>query len=190
MASEEDTALSAGATVPDSPRAEVSWPRVGPRWKRKTRAEDEVTPPIPSETERDREDTRDKRAPAKGSSRDGLTDGPLTVGADLGARGPDARKRAKWAKGTLRDALLEIATGSPPEAPARPEPPALQAPGAPPVRMAEIISASEARERAAWKAVEAAQARERVALQAAEAARMALIRRDDEEVIALFMRHY
>jgi hypothetical protein len=118
-------------------RAEVSWPIVGPRWKRKARTEDEVTPPISSEIPQDR------------------------------------KPRRKWAKGSLRDALTE-AGARPPDLPL--EAPALQDPGRPAITMAQMLAEQAALEE---------QARLR-----AKALRLEAIRRDDEEVIALFLSRY
>jgi len=85
----------------------------------------------------------------------------------------DREPRRKWAKGSLRDALTEAGASLPGPLP---EAPALQDPGRPSVTMAQMLAA---------QAVLEEQARLR-----AEALRLAAIRRDDEEVIALFLSRY
>lgn len=82
-------------------------------------------------------------------------------------------KRRKWAKGTLRDALTEAGAKAPEPLP---EAPALQDPGRPSMTMAQMLAQQAALEE---------QARLK-----AEALRLAAIRRDDEEVIALFLSRY
>ena len=82
-------------------------------------------------------------------------------------------KRRKWAKGTLRDALTEAGARAPEPLP---QAPALQDPGRPSMTMAQMLAAQAALDE---------QARLR-----AEALRLEAIRRDDEEVIALFLSRY
>lgn len=85
----------------------------------------------------------------------------------------DTKSKRKWAKGTLRDALTEAGASLPEPLP---EAPALQDPGRPSVTMAQMLAEQAALDE---------QARLR-----AEALRLEAIRRDDEEVIALFLSRF